>query len=243
MYCTNCGTEIPADVTLCSACGHAFDQPSIPKSAIQHTDFRRVVAYLVDVLMGSFLPMLVAIAIGRALTVSGLWVPASLGTPDSSVGDTGFDILTMWNSMTWMHRLSVVLSFNLFQGLLYFSLCHSSPWQATVGKRWQKMIVVDKDSARLSFGRALWRALAKVWFVMMIPPFGLAFQVGSVFAAKQNRAIHDFLARTVVIQGRAPERARLGYWRVALCLLVPPLFLLATFVTSGVFQFPDYPTL
>ena len=192
----------------------------MPKSDIHYAGFGpRLLAFLVDALIGTVLPMVMAFAVTGTLTWSGLWVPAST-----------IDLVAMWNSMGWTHRLVVIVAFNLHQGLLYFPLCHSSPWQATVGKRWRHLIVTDRDGAGVSFLRALGRALVKTWFGNILQGFGLAIQIASVLATKRHQAIHDLLAKSVVVRGRSPAGAQLGYWRVAVFLLVPPVFFLAVFI-------------
>ena len=72
----------------------------MPKSDIHYAGFGpRLLAFLVDALIGTVLPMVMAFAVTGTLTWSGLWVPASTGTPGRLAGDTGFDLVAMWNSM------------------------------------------------------------------------------------------------------------------------------------------------
>ena len=188
--------------------------------------------FLVDVLIAWGVPAIIGFVLARPLTWSGLWGP-TLGGPLASSGGGG-DTVAMWNSMGWMERLAVMMAFNV-GALLYFSLCHSSPWQATVGKRWRHLIVTDKNGSGIGFLRALIRAFVKTCLTYPFFP-GLAIQAGSVAATKRKRAIHDFIAGTVVVRGQPPATAGLGSWRVAVFLLVPPVFLFGSLIVSGDFQ-------
>ena len=233
MHCTNCGAELPAHETTCPDCGGAAQQPAASKPDIEYVGLGpRALAFLVDALLGCVLPIVIALVVARTLTQTGLWGPTLAG-PLAISG--GVDMVAMWNSMGWMQILAVNIAFNLAQGLLYFSLCHSSPWQATVGKRWRHLIVTDKNGTRIGFLRALIRAFVKTC-LSYFHVFGLAIQVAQVGSTKRKQAIHDFIAKTVVVKGRSPAGARLGYWRVALFVLVPPLFLLTTCIVIGDFQ-------
>ncbi|MCL2872332.1 MAG: RDD family protein [Betaproteobacteria bacterium] len=78
--------------------------------------------------------------------------------------------------------------------LLYFSLCESSRWQATLGKMAIGLKVTDTHGNRLSFLRALGRYVAH--FVSNVTLY-IGFLV-NVFTPRQQ-ALHDLIAGTLVV--------------------------------------------
>ncbi len=64
-----------------------------------------------------------------------------------------------------------------------------------MGKRILGLSVVDLDGRRLGFGRATWRFFAK--FLGL-----LTFMIGFAMAifTPKNQALHDYLAKTLVIK-------------------------------------------
>jgi len=80
---------------------------------------------------------------------------------------------------------------------LYFALMESSSRQATLGKMLLGLAVSDPSGGRIGFGRATGRFFAKL-------VSALTLEVGFVMAAftKRKRALHDFMAGTVVERRR-----------------------------------------
>jgi uncharacterized RDD family membrane protein YckC len=76
---------------------------------------------------------------------------------------------------------------------LYYVVCESSPWQATVGKKCLKLKVVDLEGNRLSFGRATARYFLK-FFSYSAAYLGLLL----IFFTEKKQTLHDKLARTLV---------------------------------------------
>lgn len=90
---------------------------------------------------------------------------------------------------------------------LYFALCESSAWQATIGKRALGIRVTDLHGQRISFPRALGRYLAK-----LLSAFLLCIGFLMVAWTQRKQGLHDLLANTLVLNGRAgapvtPERS------------------------------------
>lgn len=87
--------------------------------------------------------------------------------------------------------------------ILYFALCESSAWQATLGKMAIGIRVTDMDGHRLGFGRALGRYLGK--FVS-----ALILCIGFLMVAWTRRAqgLHDIMAGTLVLNGRVGRQAK-----------------------------------
>jgi uncharacterized RDD family membrane protein YckC len=83
---------------------------------------------------------------------------------------------------------------------LYFALCESSAWQATVGKLALGIRVTDMQGNRISLPRALGRYPAKVLSFFM-------FFIGVLIVAftERKQGLHDLIAGTLVLNGRAGE--------------------------------------
>ena len=84
---------------------------------------------------------------------------------------------------------------------LYFIGFEASAWQATPGKRWLGLQVVDLEGARIGWGRAGARFLAGglSW---------LSLNLGHALAGwrKDGRALHDLIAGTRVVQRASVRR-------------------------------------
>ncbi len=78
---------------------------------------------------------------------------------------------------------------------------YASPWQATPGKRMMNLRVTNADGERLNFVQALIRVMAKA---LSMPMF-IVFLISGVmlFIHPEKRAIHDLVASTRVLKGKA----------------------------------------
>jgi len=76
--------------------------------------------------------------------------------------------------------------------MTYFATCNSSPWQATLGKRFLGLKVVDETGGRITQQRAIGRYAG----------FALTLGLGAlmVLFTKRRQAFHDILAHTLVIK-------------------------------------------
>jgi uncharacterized RDD family membrane protein YckC len=76
---------------------------------------------------------------------------------------------------------------------LYWALMESSNLQATLGKIAMGIVVTDEYGNRISFGRATGRELSKGFSAILF--------IGFIMAAitKTNQALHDKIARTLVL--------------------------------------------
>ena len=95
------------------------------------------------------------------------------------------------------HRQSIVMVLALIViNWLYEALMTSSPRGATLGKQALGLRIVRADGAQLSFGRATARHFLKVMITPLVP-----LAIGYLMAAftARKRALHDFLADTLVI--------------------------------------------
>jgi uncharacterized RDD family membrane protein YckC len=95
----------------------------------------------------------------------------------------------------------------LLIGFAYYVLFESSKWQATPGKLACGIRVTDTAGQRLSLGRAASRNLIRlanaVPFLSVFLP--LVFYVTAAFS-ERKQGIHDMLAGTYVLTGRADSR-------------------------------------
>ena len=84
-------------------------------------------------------------------------------------------------------------------GWLYEALLTSGPHGATFGKQAVGVRIVRADGVPLSFGRATGRHFLKVLVTPMVP-----LAIGYMLAGwtKGKRALHDFMADTLVIKTR-----------------------------------------
>ncbi|MEG4320342.1 MULTISPECIES: RDD family protein [unclassified Microcoleus] len=80
-------------------------------------------------------------------------------------------------------------------GWPYHSINHSSPRQATLGKRAFGLIICDLNENKISFGRATGRYFCFVLFTTLV----LVDFLPVPFTDK-SQALHDLITRTVVIE-------------------------------------------
>jgi uncharacterized RDD family membrane protein YckC len=73
----------------------------------------------------------------------------------------------------------------------YFAVLVASPWQATVGQRRLGMVVTTVDGSRVGPARAVIRSVCKLVFSNLL--------YLAVFLTPERQAIHDLIARTVVV--------------------------------------------
>ncbi|HEY0199545.1 MAG TPA: RDD family protein [Rhodanobacter sp.] len=83
---------------------------------------------------------------------------------------------------------------------LYFSICESSAWQGTVGKLALGIRVTNDRGARISFLHATGRYFAKYLSAIIL---GIGFLM--VAWTRRKQGLHDIIAGTLVLNGRASE--------------------------------------
>lgn len=86
-------------------------------------------------------------------------------------------------------------------GLLYIVLLHSSPWQATIGKKLLGIYVIDDNGNRISKMRAIGRYFATILST-------ISFLIGFIMAGfrKDKRALNDLIASTYVVYGTPQKK-------------------------------------
>ena len=166
---------------------------SAPTRTISYAGFwKRVLAYLIDAFVLYFPFALLEIPFGMR---------AAYDTLNGKVLAAGTDMqaaLTAYQHFyveQWPYFLTT-----LVVGWLYFAACESSAWQASVGKLALGMRVTDLNGARISFARALGRYGGK-----LISAF--IFCIGFLLVAftQRKQGLHDMLASTLVLNGRASD--------------------------------------
>jgi uncharacterized RDD family membrane protein YckC len=90
-------------------------------------------------------------------------------------------------------------------GMLYYAGFECSAWQATPGKMICHLVVTDEAGGRISFGRALWRNVAKIASTALL---FIGYMLAGWTVRKQ--VLHDLMAKCLVMRGRveSPDAAR-----------------------------------
>lgn len=90
-------------------------------------------------------------------------------------------------------------------GFIYYAFFESSKWQATPGKMAVGIRVTDTGGRRISMGRAAGRNAIRLVnaFTFLVP---MAFYVTAAFT-RRKQGVHDLLAGTYVLTGRAEKAA------------------------------------
>jgi uncharacterized RDD family membrane protein YckC len=177
---------------------------------------RRLAAHVFDVLIAFSVLLLTGIFM-RVLRGIGLWMPSEQA-PEQT-----------WQVLGVAAKCSIVLSFVLSMGPIYFVLWEASAWQATFGKRLLNIYVTSADRTRISLPRAVGRWCARWvcgWFG------GDFISAITIVSTGNKQALHDFLADTLVLSGRPLPGGCLEPWRIAAGFGIPFVWLLGTFLAT-----------
>jgi len=177
---------------------------------------RRLAAHFIDVGF-SLVPFALAIVIGLVMRETGLWVLAP--------SHRGVDPRVMWAEFGPIAKWAVIFEFFVAMGLVYITLFHASPWQATFGKRIVAIYVASDKGERIGIGRSFGRCFIK----SILGVFGGSLiSLITIAASQRRKALHDFVARTVVVRGRPLTTGPLEFWRVAAAIVIPIVWILTT---------------
>ncbi|OOG60709.1 transporter [Rhodanobacter sp. B05] len=168
--------------------------PQTTAAALEdHAGFwKRVAAYILDAIVMFIPQMLISKAMGGDAAQETM-KQAMLAAP----GDM-HAILAAYSQ--YYSTMATPMLITTAMVWLYFAICESSPWQGTLGKLALGIRVTDLQGHRISFPHALVRYLAKFLSVLT---FGIGFLMAGWTRRKQG--LHDMLARTLVLNGRASE--------------------------------------
>lgn len=194
MFCQDCGMEVASNYKMCPKCGgKGFGPNMIPgnhkantvqSSPVQQQAFAQPVALGINHQYASFWQRLGAYLLD-GLLITG--VPLVLLLPviaGGFVGESGEAIVVGW---------MVIQVIGALVTILYYSLMHSSKYQATLGKKWLGLRVVDEQGQRIS----VWRALGRFFALFLSMPLFLGFLM--VFFTEHRQALHDKIAGTRVL--------------------------------------------
>ena len=181
--------------------------------------FRRATAFIIDNLLISIPPALLCLPL--VLWQARLWSQLPPGEAESAA-QAGMIII--------LYVLWQLLSLLTFW--LYNAFCESSSWQATLGKRLLRIKVVNERGRRLTFLHATGRAFAKLLSYV-------TFYIGFVMAGctKRNRALHDMIAQTYVVQrdfkagDELPDTPSRPVW-LAIWVIIFTILAVATFLVN-----------
>jgi uncharacterized RDD family membrane protein YckC len=187
-------TPPPADAANPYAAPGAPLLPQVSTAALEdHAGFwKRVGAYILDAIILYIPQLLIQKAFG---------VDAAKETLQQAALNAGGDMQLVLAAQHQFYAAiwpAMLLGFVL--GWLYFALCESSAWQATLGKLALGIRVTDLQGHRISFPRALGRYPAKMLS-------GIILGIGFLMVAwtQRKQGLHDMIVGTLVLNGRASE--------------------------------------
>jgi len=150
----------------------------------------RVVAYLIDAIVLYFPNMVIDRVLGGAAAQATMerTLSNSVGNIQLMLGAYQQYYASMWPAML----VGALVAW------LYFAVCESSRWQATIGKLALGIRVTDLQGRRISFPRALGRYGAKLisFLILFIGVLMVAWM-------PRKQGLHDLMAGTLVLRGRA----------------------------------------
>jgi uncharacterized RDD family membrane protein YckC len=214
MFCSKCGANVEQGKPYCSACGQpvtgyqatpagttapTVNAPipvaqswAVPAAAptVAYAGFwLRLVATIIDFVIISIplAPIYMVIFFGKMRNIQDL----------QNVHDPAA-VLTLIGPL-----IVLIMSIGAVASWLYWALCESSGWQATLGKKALGLSVTDLEGRRISFGRASGRFWAGRGVSSTIPYLGgTYFAVDCICAGftARKQAIHDMIASTLVLR-------------------------------------------
>ena len=216
MYCSQCGYNNPVTVKFCKNCDIDLQDESIGSARPGNTAILvyagfwvRFLAAFLDILVLGACVILFIFAIAALIAYSGR---------ESLLYD----------------RLALPLFYGviIFISVSYYILMESGEGCATLGKRWMNIKILDASGNQPTIARALARLIFRIFSFISLT---LGFLIQPFTRRKQ--ALHDLLARTVVV--RASENRKISIMATLLVLFMALMVpVLAIFSTAGlpVFQ-------
>ena len=185
-----------------SAGDNPYAAPSAPLQALPQTTaaaledhagfWKRVAAYILDAIV-LYIPNMLIMKVMGGDAAQETMKQAMIAAPG--------DLHAMMAAYHQFYAtMGVPIIITTVLAWLYFAVCESSPWQATLGKLALGIRVTDLHGNRIGFPHALGRYLAKFLSVLIL---GIGFLM--VGWTKRKQGLHDMLAKTLVLNGRASE--------------------------------------
>ncbi|MDE2248139.1 MAG: RDD family protein [Xanthomonadaceae bacterium] len=154
--------------------------------------WKRVAAYILDMIVLYIPNLLIMKSMGGDAAEAAMKqaMLAAPGDPHAMFAAYGH----FYSSMGPAIAITTVMTW------LYFALCESSAWQATIGKLALGIRVTDLRGKRISVARALGRYPAKMLSYLILC-------IGFLMVAwtRRKQGLHDMIAGTLVLNGRASE--------------------------------------
>jgi uncharacterized RDD family membrane protein YckC len=175
-FCTACGASLEAQA-VCPRCGSK--QATVVLPNVYGGRWRRLAAYLLDVLIFAPCVLAVQLSVGQRVTLQ--WIDSKGYAHEFPYWEVGF-----------LGTLLIVLAYTL-----YFAVLESSSWEASFGKRMLGLRVVDERGSRLSFLQASARALGKFFTAFLL--LGFLW----VLFDERRQGLHDKMAHSVVVKRAA----------------------------------------
>jgi uncharacterized RDD family membrane protein YckC len=184
-YCIHCGDELLAGAAFCRSCGEPTGAVSEIERGRYAGFWRRLAGSLIDGLV-LLVPLGILAGIGAAygLNFGYHYHPHATGGQPLFTGPTARQELVL--------QLVVAVP-----SWLYFALCMSSGWQATVGQRAVGVRVTDLEGRRISFARATGR-----YFASIVSDWTLGIGYMMMIWTKRKQTLQDMMASTVVVMHR-----------------------------------------
>lgn len=184
----------PADAAEAGPPAAAIPLPQITTAALEdYAGFwKRVAAYILDAIILYLPSMLIEKAFGG---------DAASAAMKQAVANAAGDMTAIHAAqMQYYATMWPALLLGAVIAWIYFSLCESSAWQATVGKLALGIRVTDMQGQRISLARALGRYPAKILSAVILC-------IGFLMVAwtRRKQGLHDFIVGTLVLNGRASE--------------------------------------
>jgi uncharacterized RDD family membrane protein YckC len=148
---------------------------------------QRLLAVIIDIILIMVLQSFVIVPIMAAI---GIGVASTIENPETM---TEADAIGMLGPI--FAAIGTIWLVSLAIQVLYFTLMESSKTQGTVGKMALGIKVTDLNGERLSFGKALIRAIGRIIS-------GFTMLIGYLLAAftEKKQALHDMIASTIVVK-------------------------------------------
>ncbi len=191
--------EVP---NVSAAADNPYAAPTAPLQALPQTTaaaledhagfWKRFAAYILDFIVLYLPNMLIMKALGG---------DAAQETMKQAVMAAPADLQVIMASYEQFYStMSTALIITTILAWLYFAICESSPWQGTLGKLALGIRVTNAQGHRISFPRALGRYAAKYVSLVIL---GIGYLM--VGWTQRKQGLHDMIASTLVLNGRASE--------------------------------------
>jgi len=193
LQCPNCGVEVRGGAESCPACGEPIPDPSssrqnVASPAVGFGAARRPVAY------AGFWLRALAYVIDSLL----LGIVLGIAILKPMMDHAGIPMDNPWVLLTGSSRQIAAINIALLAAAwVYWALMESSRWQATIGKKLLGLRVTDLQGQRIGFGRASGRHWAK-----LISNLTLLMGYAMAGFTEKKQALHDMIARCLVLKGR-----------------------------------------